>query len=104
MRFPPALALPAGALLLAATLAGCAAPPEHTACPTIPAVPAETMPKPPVSETPLIWQPGHWEWTSTNYAWQQGAWVPHPAGNRWVSGAWSLAPGGSCIWNPAHFM
>ena len=38
----------------------------------VPAPMAETMPKPPVSAEPLIWQPGHWDWTGNAYVWIPG--------------------------------
>lgn len=59
------------AALLGATwvLAGCvtANPP-----PPLPAPMTESIPKPPVSAVPLIWQPGHWDWTGSGYGWIPG--------------------------------
>ena len=41
----------------------------------MPAPMAETIPKPPVSPTPLIWQTGHWDWTGNAYVWVPGQYV-----------------------------
>jgi hypothetical protein len=65
---------------------------------------AEVMPKPPVSDTQLVWQPGHWDWTGATYVWTGGKWVQNPGGTSWMAGSWTLSPGGSCAWNPGHFV
>jgi len=94
----PALAL-GGALLLA----GCAVTPANP-YPPVPPAPAETMPLPPVTATPLIWQPGHWDWTGAGYAWTPGAFVPR--GNhsdQWMPAHWELV-GSAWVWQPAHWL
>ena len=50
---------------------------RRTAGPPAPMPPpmAETMPRPPVSPVPLIWQPGHWDWTGSSYVWAPGQYV-----------------------------
>jgi hypothetical protein len=71
----------------------------------VPAPMAETMPKPPVSAEPLIWQPGHWDWTGSGYAWTPGVFVPSAGhGNLWMPGYWAQAPDGSWAWQPPHWM
>jgi hypothetical protein len=102
MRIGTLLAGSAGLLTLA--LAGCAAPAQQMACPIPPAPTAEVMPKPPVSDTQLVWQPGHWDWTGATYVWTGGKWVQNPGGTSWMAGSWTLSPGGSCAWNPGHFV
>ena len=103
MRIAP---LPAatGMLALGLTLAGCVAAPPPSPCPAIPPLPAEFIPKPPVSEAPLVWRPGHWVWTGAGYALQQGMYVPRLHGNTWLPGFWTMAPGAACHWNGAHFL
>ena len=65
--------------------------------PPPPPVRAEEMPKPPVSEEPLIWQPGQWDW-------QHGAWVLRGGhGTEWQDGYWSNASG-RWVWQPAHWL
>jgi YXWGXW repeat-containing protein len=108
MHIQRSLSVSAGLLGLGIMLAGCANQPERTACMSVPPLPAEVVPKPPVSEAPLVWQPGHWEFVGNNYAWQQGAWVLRHGSTTWLPGYWSLAPGGTpsgtCVWNPGHFV
>jgi hypothetical protein len=55
--FPAAFALGAGLLL------GACAVYTINPYPPVPPLQTETMPLPPVTVTPLIWQPGHWDWT-----------------------------------------
>ena len=31
--------------------------------------------QPPVSPVPLVWQPGHWDWTGSSYVWAPGQYV-----------------------------
>jgi hypothetical protein len=96
------------AMGLAGTLAGCTAPIPQSAAnpyPPAPAVQAEVIPKPPVSEDPLIWQPGHWDWTGGSYVWTPGAWEPREGhGTSWQDGYWSQGPGGQWVWIPAHWL
>jgi len=98
----PAL-IGAGGLLL---LAGCVSYTQQAAGPPNPPppIPVETVPKPPVSEQPLLWQPGHWDWTGSSYVWQQGAWIPRAGhGTEWQDGYWT-SQGGSWVWTPGHWL
>jgi hypothetical protein len=97
------------AWLIVATLAvsGCAAPAAVGLNPPLPAPPllAETVPKPPVSEDPLIWQPGHWEWSGGSYVWSAGLWVKREGhGTNWQDGYWAPGPTGGWVWVPAHWV
>ena len=83
-------------LLAACTPAGPPAP--------IPPPMAETIPKPPVSATPLTWQPGHWDWTGTSYVWAPGQYVDlagRPA--NWMPPYWQQT-GGGWVWQPGHWL
>lgn len=88
-------------------LAGCATGPKGPmagSCPVAPAPRVEVTPKPPVSEDPLVWQPGHWDWNGGGYTWRAGAWVARAAnGTTWLDGYWTVA-NGQCIWVPAHWL
>lgn len=88
------------------TLAGCAPGPSAANPPAPPPPPrAEVIPKPPVTATPLIWQPGHWNWNGSGYTWQQGEYVPRDGhGDMYMPGHWVEAPGGGWNWQPAHWM
>jgi hypothetical protein len=82
-------------------LAGC-----YAAAPPMPPPPppqAETIPNPPVSATPLIWQPGHWDWTGGGYSWVAGQYIPHDGHSMWMPGYWAESPGG-WVWQPAHWL
>ena len=100
----PYLALLAGALAL---LAGCAAEPQAvsmTAPPPVPPPRSEPIPKPPVTATPLIWQPGHWDWNGAGYVWQRGEYVPREGhGELYMPGYWAQSPSG-WQWQPAHWL
>jgi hypothetical protein len=91
----------AASLLAAAlALAGCSA---GNAPPPIPAPIAEALPKPPVSPTALIWQPGHWDWNGSAYVWVPGQYVsPEGHGNNWLPAYWEKTDSG-WIWHPAHW-
>ena len=81
----------------ALTLAGCASSgPPAPAPPPMPL--AETMPLPPVSAVPLVWQPGHWYWTGSSYVWPPGQFV-----TLWMPGFWDRTPSG-WVWGPAHWV
>lgn len=86
----------------AALLAGCTV--EQAYPPPIPATTVEVIPKPPVSGTQLIWQPGHWDWNGTNYVWTPGVYVPRTTqSNEFMPGWWKLTPSG-WQWQPAHWL
>ena len=82
-------------------MAGCAGVPPH---PPVPPVKAELVPKPPRSQTTVIWQPGHWDWTGKDYAWIEGVWVKRAGhGTLWQDGFWQETAGKS-EWVPAHWL
>ena len=101
-RFLPAATMLLGLVLLA----GCETVKENTTCPTIPALRGEVRPKPPVMEEEQIWQPGHWEWTGTNYLWRDGRWIKREGrSNLWQFGNWVRdRTVGPCRWEPAHWV
>ncbi len=89
-------------------LAGCTGSGQTTASalpfPPVPAPRAETIPKPPVSGQPLIWQPGHWDWTGSSYAWTSGAWVLRAGhGTSWQDGYWKQVDG-KWTWVGPHWI
>ncbi len=86
---------------LALLLVGCA---ESAAPPPVPAPMAESVPKPPVSAVPLVWQPGHWDWTGSSYVWTPGQYVDAAghSGN-WMPSYWDKT-GSGWVWRPAHWM
>jgi hypothetical protein len=93
----------AGGLLL---LAGCAMPATTVATPPQPAppIPEEVIPLPPVSEQPLIWRPGFWEWSGADYNWYAGEWEYRAGhGTGWQDGYWALQ-GGTWVWMQAHWL
>jgi WXXGXW repeat (2 copies) len=96
------------AVLSIGSLAGCAPRPVAAATdpshPPVPALLPEEIPKPPVTADPLVWQPGHWDWTDTGYAWSAGQYVPAEGhGNLWMPGWWSHTADG-WVWQPPHWL
>jgi hypothetical protein len=93
------------ALLALSLMAGCARK-QQTAenpFPPVPPVIEETPPKPPVTAEPLMWQPGHWDWTGDGYVWAKGQYVPAEGhGNLWMPGWWSRGQAG-WNWQPPHW-
>jgi hypothetical protein len=72
--------------------------------PPIPPPREETMAKPPVTTTPLLWQFGHWDWNGGGYVWVPGNFVPRDEhSNIFVFGTWAQNPDGSWTWQPAHW-
>jgi hypothetical protein len=94
------------ALLVASLLAGCSEKQRSADCNSYPPVPAlitETMPLPPVAAEPLMWQPGHWDWSDSGFVWANGQYVPAEGhGNLWMPGWWSRGETG-CAWQPPHW-
>ncbi len=93
--------------LLALVLGGCTTVRENAgACPVAPPTQAEIIPKPPVSEVELLWQPGHWDWNGQTYNWRDGSWIPRDGRtNQWLPGYWDRKEmPGPCNWVPAHWM
>ena len=98
-----------GSLMGFVMLAGCVAvaPARVTDNPNPPppAVRAEAIPPPPLSERLQIWQPGHWDWDGAGgYVWREGSWVDRAGhGTAWQDGYWSNSTG-VWIWVPAHWV
>lgn len=96
-------------LLMALAVAGCVQPPPVNTVsgnpnPPAPPVQSEVIPKPPVSEEPLIWQPGHWDWLGTGYSWRPGEWIKRAGhGTEWQDGYWTNESG-RWEWRPAHWL
>ncbi len=90
-----------------AMLGGCAVETAPTAMAVPPAIPAttiEVIPKPPVTATPIIWQPGHWDWNGAGYVWTAGQYVPNVGhGNLYMPGYWARSTAG-WQWQSAHWM
>ena len=73
--------------------------------PPPPPVPAEAVPRPPVSEVSLIWQPGHWDWTGASYAWTAGIWISRAGhGTAWQDGYWTPGQDGQWVWFAGHWI
>ena len=88
-------------LIGALALAGCAGMPAH---PPVPPVQAELVPKPPRTQTVVIWQPGHWDWTGKDYAWTPGLWVKRAGhGTLWQDGFWQDTAG-RVEWVAPHWL
>ncbi len=97
-----------GPLLIVLALAACTPagpmPVAGNPNPPPPPVRTEVIPKPPVSETPLIWQPGHWDWAGNGYSWREGEWVQRAGhGTEWQDGYWSNQSG-TWTWLPGHWI
>jgi hypothetical protein len=86
-----------------ALLAGCVAAEPPPAYPTPPPLPSEVLPLPPVSETPLVWQPGDWAYVNDSYRYNAGMYVPAAGHSRnWVFAHWAPGPAGP-VWMPGHW-
>ena len=78
--------------------------PQQNPFPPVPSLVPESMPKPPVAAEPLMWQPGHWDWTGSGYTWAKGQYVPAAGhGSLWMPGWWSRTDTG-WTWIPPHWM
>jgi hypothetical protein len=65
---------------------------------------AETVPLPPVSAEPLVWQPGHYDWNGSSYVWVAGTYVPRDGhGTLYQPGYWAPSPNGF-VWVAAHWV
>lgn len=99
--------LAAALIAAAALLSGCAGPAATPSAPPYPPVPpprTETIPNPPVTATPLLWQPGSWDWTGAGYVWNPGRYVPRDGhSNLFMPGYWKQTPSGY-VWQPAHWL
>jgi hypothetical protein len=67
----------------------------------------ETIPPPPPGAGPVVWQPGHWQYTGTpgrDWAWQPGQYVQPPYGQTtWIPGHWAQQPNGAWTWVEGHW-
>ncbi len=91
---------------LAALLSGCATsgPTGAGPYPPVPPPRSETIPKPPVTATPLLWEPGHWDWIGGGYVWRHGRYVARDGrGTMFQPGWWRQTPSGY-EWVPAHWL
>lgn len=105
---PPSKRLTSPAILLALGLGACATPVQpYVAASPYPVPPPprnESIPPPPVNPQPMIWQPGHWDWTGSSYAWSDGLWVSREGhGDNWLDGYWTHGTG-VWTWVPAHWV
>src|SRR5262249_2202214 len=95
------------ALFALLAIAGCNTVKQDSgACPVPPPVPAEAVPKAPVSENMQYWQPSYVDWDGANYHLVPGRWVARTGGSGlWMPGFWDrpTVPG-PCVWVPAHWM
>jgi len=68
---------------------------------------SELVPPPPQGVGPVVWQPGHWQYTGTlgrEWSWQPGQYVPPPMGQTtWVPGRWLQQPTGGWTWLEGHW-
>jgi len=81
-----------------ATIAPMPPPPPHS----------ELVPPPPPSGEPMVWQPGHWQYTGAAgnpWYWREGRYVTVPTGaSAWVPGVWQQQVGGSgWLWVAGHW-
>ena len=79
------LSLSAGAAMAQSTviIAPQAPPPMRTEI--VPAAPA----------TDVVWQPGRWSWSGTQYVWVAGQYVARPRPQvAWIPGHWDQTPAG----------
>ncbi|WP_158744625.1 hypothetical protein [Acidisphaera sp. L21] len=86
--------------LVATMLVGACTAHVASAYPVPPALPAETMPLPPVSSETLVWQPGDWVFTGGSYRYDAGRYIPAAGhGPNWVFGHW-IGTDGNYAWVP----
>jgi hypothetical protein len=68
---------------------------------------SELVPPPPPSGVPMVWQPGHWQYTGlagNPWYWQDGKYVAVPPGaNTWVPGVWQQQANGTWMWVSGHW-
>ncbi|MBC7799691.1 MAG: YXWGXW repeat-containing protein [Gemmatimonadaceae bacterium] len=85
-------------------LSACAIQPTPIRHPPVPPIPAEAVPPAPRASVPLIWQPGHYDWTGSDYVWIAGVWVPREGhGTLWQDGYWR-STGAASVWVPGHWL
>ena len=101
----PSLPVLAGSALLLAGCSGAARDETPQPPPNPPPPYVEALPLQPISEDPLVWQPGHWDWTGVGYTWREGRWVPKAGhGTQWQAGYWTRGDEGAWHWVPAHWL
>ena len=72
--------------------------------PPVPSAKAETVPLPPVSGNPQIWEPGHWDWNGHGYDWIAGQWVARGEhSTMWQPGYWARI-NGTWTWQVGHWV
>ena len=68
---------------------------------------SELVPPPPQGVGPVVWQPGHWQYSGIagrEWSWQPGQYVPPPVGQTtWVPGRWIQQPTGGWTWLEGHW-
>jgi hypothetical protein len=70
----------------------------------VPQAQDEVVPAPPVSEIPLIWRPGHYDWDGSQYVWTAGEWTQKAGhGNLWQDGYWQKQ-GDQYVWVRGHWL
>ncbi len=101
-RLALAAAFAAGSLAL---LGGCRSDMRAAMSPPpVPPPQQELIPKPPVTSTPLVLQPGHWDWNGTGYVWEPARYVPRAGhGSLFMPGYWAQSASG-WQWQPPHWM
>jgi hypothetical protein len=58
-----------------------------------PAIREEVVPPAPTAD--VVWQPGHWSWSGSQYVWVNGVYVARPRPQvAWVPGHWDQSPNG----------
>ena len=69
-----------------------------------PAPQSELVPTPPPGSGAVVWQPGHWTRSDSNWVWQSGQYVPPPPGQTtWIPGQWLQQPTGGWMWVQGHW-
>jgi hypothetical protein len=62
------------------------------------------IPKPPVTGTPLVWEPGHWNWSGNGYVWEPGEYVSREGhGTMFQPGYWQQGTAG-WQWIAPHWL
>ena len=70
----------------------------------VPQAQPESVPLPPVSSKPLLWQPGHYEWNGAEFVWYKGEWIERAdRSTLWQDGFWQKQ-GSIFVWVPGHWV
>jgi hypothetical protein len=72
--------------------------PSFTRAPTAPLPPrAEVIP--PSPDPQMVWEPGYWNYTGTNWLWVPGHYEVKPQQTaQWIPGHWDQQPDGTWVW------